>query len=640
MKRPVDLDLDWQRLGLRIGHEVHYQLLTRRKLFCRCPAEFRHDNPDYEILRHMRPTLSELGEYDGTALMEFKTKKNVRYQLFADVDCTYEMDDTPPFPINQEALDIALRIGLLLNLNIVDEMHISRKQYLDGSIPTGFQRTAIVGVEGWVPFRGRRLGIIQLGLEEDACREVSDTGHLVVFRADRLGFPLVEVVTEAGMHTPEEASAGARLIWRLLRSTGQVRTGPGAGRQDVNVSINGSTRVEIKGVPDTRLIRRLVAVEAFRQQQLLAIRDELRARGVSAGSLRPESCLIEHEQAMATGSPHLHRAVDEGMTLAVVRLAGFAGLLRHQTEPGIEFGYEFSERVRVIACLDRLPNIIYRGGGDEGLTDADWRRLCELAGCGAGDEAVVVWGPAADVRTAVNEIHLRAVDAATGVPNETRQPHPDGTTGFERILPGPDRMYPDTDSPPTVIERERLDGLRQQLSEPAWAVETRLRGLGVPDDVAESLVFSSRRGLFERLIGERGIDPMLAGVALEQWSRWLDRQGLPASDLADDLLAELFERYRRGEFAREAIVHLMRGLCRGESLDGQLAARGLGRILTGDRLAPEVAAALSGPGPDHAREPESRWRFYMGRVMRGLVGRARGRDVADVVRKSPAVRPA
>jgi len=57
--------------------EVHQQLLTKEKLFCHCPAGIYNKSEDYdaEVVRHMRPTLSELGEYDGTALMEFKTKK-------------------------------------------------------------------------------------------------------------------------------------------------------------------------------------------------------------------------------------------------------------------------------------------------------------------------------------------------------------------------------------------------------------------------------------------------------------------------------------------------------------------------------------------------------------------------------------
>lgn len=155
--------------GLKSGLEIHQQLDTRQKLFCRCPVLPYSDHVDAEILRHMRPTLSELGEYDGTALMEFKTKKNIIYQLDNRSVCTYEMDDTPPFELNLQALDIALEIALLLDCSIVSELHVSRKQYLDGSIPTGFQRTTIVGVEGKIPVNGRDVGIIQLGLEEDAC---------------------------------------------------------------------------------------------------------------------------------------------------------------------------------------------------------------------------------------------------------------------------------------------------------------------------------------------------------------------------------------------------------------------------------------------------------------------------------------
>ena len=101
----------------------------------------------------MRPTLSELGEYDGTALMEFRTRKNIIYRIKNETACTYEVDDTPPFPLNMEALDISIEIALLSKMKVVGEVHITRKQYLDGSIPTGFQRTAIVGVEGEIELK-------------------------------------------------------------------------------------------------------------------------------------------------------------------------------------------------------------------------------------------------------------------------------------------------------------------------------------------------------------------------------------------------------------------------------------------------------------------------------------------------------
>src|SRR5512137_861013 len=170
-------EADYAEVGFRSGLEIHQQLLTERKLFCRCPAGRYSDKYDAEILRHMRPTLSELGVYDGTALMEFKTKKEIIYRIHRETVCTYEMDDTPPFEINDEALDIALGIGMLYGCSVVDEIHIARKQYLDGSIPTGFQRTAIVSLDGHIPHKNREVKVIQLSIEEDSCREVSDIGH-------------------------------------------------------------------------------------------------------------------------------------------------------------------------------------------------------------------------------------------------------------------------------------------------------------------------------------------------------------------------------------------------------------------------------------------------------------------------------
>ncbi len=272
---------DYDRIGFMSGLEVHQQLLTKRKLFCNCPAGFfqKPDEYDAELVRHMRPTLSELGEYDGTALMEFKTKKEIIYRIANKTACTYDVDDTPPFPIDREALDISIEISLLSKLNIVGEVHITRKQYLDGSIPTGFQRTAIIGINGEITLKsGRKVNLIQLSIEEDSCREVSDIGHVRVYRTDRLGMPLIETVTAPELMNPQELKEACDHIRFLNRSTGKVRTGIGAGREDVNVSCKGGTRVEIKGVAHTKWIPELSHNEAFRQWALLHIREELLKR--------------------------------------------------------------------------------------------------------------------------------------------------------------------------------------------------------------------------------------------------------------------------------------------------------------------------------------------------------------------------
>ena len=70
--------------------------------------------------------------------MEFKTRKEIVYLLNKLNVCTYEMDDTPPFLVNQEAIDVAIELCLMMNMDIIDEVHIARKQYLNDRSPPVF----------------------------------------------------------------------------------------------------------------------------------------------------------------------------------------------------------------------------------------------------------------------------------------------------------------------------------------------------------------------------------------------------------------------------------------------------------------------------------------------------------------------
>jgi len=523
---------DYEALGFMSGLEVHQQLMTRSKLFCRCPAGRRVTRVDAEVLRHMRPTLSELGEYDGTALMEFKTKKEIVYLLERGSVCTYEMDDTPPFPIDEEAVRIAIEMAELCNLNLVSELHVMRKQYLDGSIPTGFQRTAMVGLTGSIPFRvpelgvDRNLRIRQLSLEEDSCREVSDVGHRITFRTDRLGMPLTEVVTEPELATPSELQAAARLIARVARATGKVFRGPGAGRQDVNVSVAGGRRVEIKGVHHHRGLPLLVHTEAFRQLNLLRVKAELERRGVGEGDLAiPEngrpwevSPLVVDARNMLRHSSYqpVRQAIQGGEFAVAVRLPGFAGLLAHPTQLGVTFAREIADRVRVIACPVRQPFMTHSDLGVESLEGGRWSQLGKALGSGLGDAIIVAWASEDDAATAAREILIRAREALRGIPAETRQAFPDGTTGFERILPGADRMYPDTDTPPLPISDTTVAQVRRQMGEPPWAREDRYRALGLTSEMAHRLAGAPWSDLFDAVGPERGEAARRLAGALEK----------------------------------------------------------------------------------------------------------------------------
>lgn len=556
-KELIDDEKYFRDLGLKCGLEIHHQLLTENKLFCHCKAVLHRDKPSAIILRHMRPTLSELGEYDGTALMEFKTKKNVIYQLYNDTVCTYEMDDTPPFQLNKQALDIAIEISLLLNCSIVDEIHISRKQYLDGSIPTGFQRTEIIGVEGYIPYKNRKIRIIQLGLEEDACREISDKGHDIIFRTDRLSIPLVEVVTYPDIQTPTEAFEVANLIGRLLRSTGKVRRGLGSVRQDVNVSINGGTRVELKGVSKLQYIKKAVAKEAIRQKALLDIRNELRLRSITESTFQSEykdvTFIFKH-----TKCKKFREIIKSKGKIYGIILRFFAGIFDIQTQPGKTFGDEIAGRVRVIACLDVMPNIVYSNHFEDfGLNQAEVNQLEKLFNAKSVDTIVLVWGNESDVKTAVEEIKIRAIEATVGVPSETRQVFSDGTNDFERILPGPNRMYPDTDSPPTPISEKNLEQIKKSLPEPIWDREKRLEKLGLPQYLVKSLSISKYIKIFDKIIETLNVKPVLVATTLEEKLKFLKRKGKNVDLISEDKLYQLFEMLSKNNFSKEAIPYIL-----------------------------------------------------------------------------------
>lgn len=634
--KPFDemTEADYAAIGFRCGLEVHQQLRTRTKLFCRCPAGRYSTDYDAEVLRHMRPTLSEMGEYDGTALMEKKTRKNITYRLHHATVCTYEFDDTPPFPINADAIDIALELSMLLRLNLVNELHIARKQYLDGSIPTGFQRTAILGVDGWLPFHDRRIGIRQLSLEEDSCREVSDRGHDRVYLTDRLGMPLIEVVTEPEMVTPREAAEACELIRKVCRSTQKVRRGYGATRQDVNVSVAGGTRVEIKGVPQIWRIPRLVYNEASRQVALLRIRETLHARGVRAETLLTTSAEVTALLAKVSFAP-MRAAIAAGLRLRCVRLGGFAGLLNETTQEHTSFAKEFSDRVRVIACLTELPNMVHSDAAADSLWAQDWQKLRRRMKAGEEDALMVVWGDEADTATAVEEIVDLARQATIGVPGDTRQPLKDGTTGFERVLPGPDRMYPDTDLPPIAIEAERVARVRAGLPEFVWDTEARFRRGGMVPGDARCLCISPRAPLVTRALEDLGIGAVLLGVVLSQRFRALARDGLDPRRLDDDALFAILRSHAEGHLAREGIAWLVERLLREApgTVTADRARRALDEIVpvTNEELAGHVEAAFAGCTRRRFATAAKRERFVTGRLMRKLVGRIEGRRLRGIV---------
>jgi glutamyl-tRNA(Gln) amidotransferase subunit E len=567
--RPKTKAATYARLGFKCGLEVHQQLKTAKKLFCHCPAGRYHDHADYdaEIVRHMRPTLSELGEYDGTALMEFKTRKNVIYRIKNETTCTYEIDDTPPFLLNPHAVEIAMEIALLLKTNIVGEFHITRKQYLDGSIPTGFQRTGILGIEGEIPLTRKKVRIIQLSIEEDSCREISDIGHTRIYSSDRLGMPLIETVTYPDMKTPDEAAEAAQYIRFLARSTGKVRTGIGAAREDVNVSISGGTRVEIKGVAHIDWIPELVHNEAFRQKALLEIKKELAKRLGDFKSWAPAHKVMDMD-VLPADFPHLKAIQEKKLRLLAVNLPGFKGILSFFTQPGKMFADELSDRLKVIACLEK-PNLAHSEPLEPVLDEKCFSVIRKLLKSGEGDAQLLFWAAEEDIKTALETIEDRCRLAVQGVPNETRKGLADGRTIFERVLPGPDRMYPDTDSAPISIAEDMIVRVRAALPAEVHARFGQFKTWNIPEDTHSYLLKNNLVPLLEKIVADFSVDARFAAVILGQNLKNLAGRLPACSSFNFWRLYELFAFIHEQQLEKDIIKTMLPVVCQHPNMDFQ-----------------------------------------------------------------------
>ena len=264
----------YKKLGLKAGLECHQQLDTH-KLFCQCPSILRTDKPNIIIKRELRPMAGELGKIDIAALHEKLKGTHYIYESYSDTTCLVELDAEPPHEINPEALEIALLVAKMLHCEVPPVLQVMRKTVIDGSNTSGFQRTVLVGINGWLQTDKVKVGITNVCLEEDAARRIREDKESVTFRLDRLGVPLIEIGTAPDIKTPEQGLELAKRIGNLLRATGKAMRGIGTIRQDLNVSIKGGARVEIKGVQELQQIPKLIEREVERQLGLIRSKKEV-----------------------------------------------------------------------------------------------------------------------------------------------------------------------------------------------------------------------------------------------------------------------------------------------------------------------------------------------------------------------------
>jgi Glu-tRNA(Gln) amidotransferase subunit E-like FAD-binding protein len=236
---------------------------------------------------------------------------------------------------------------------------------------------------------------------------------------------------------------------------------------------------------------------------------------------------------------------------------------------------------------------------------------------GDDDDAIImVWGPRQDVVTAIEEVAARAREALIGVPSETRQAFADGTTGFERLLPGPERMYPDTDTPPIPIPDRWLHEVDARRPEAPWVREDRWVAAGLPRAMAQRLGDAPWADLYDELaprteLGRRRLAAALERRLVHHW-RSTGTRTLPAADRLRPLVEAVDERRLRPEAYDEVFDALLEGT--DDPLPAYVerdAAAGLQQALAALRTRAET---------ELPRDPEARRRWALGVLMPGLRG--------------------
>jgi aspartyl-tRNA(Asn)/glutamyl-tRNA(Gln) amidotransferase subunit B len=225
---------------MKCGLEIHVQLETDSKLFCTCRTNYK----------------------------EAKANSNI-------CPVCLNQPGAKPYPPNKKALDGAIKIALMLGCVISPEVtYFQRKHYDYPDLSSGYQRTSIpIGDQG--ELNGVR--IYDVHIEEDPGQYKPDLG-IVDF--NRSGIPLIEIVTEPDMKSPEEARKFLRELIRVLEYSGSAR-GEGTMRADVNISIEGGKRAEIKNINSIKGAYKALQFEMIRQKNLLKrgimIKQETRA---------------------------------------------------------------------------------------------------------------------------------------------------------------------------------------------------------------------------------------------------------------------------------------------------------------------------------------------------------------------------
>ena len=524
-------NLDYKALGLMCGLELHQQLNTN-KLFCNCRSLLIKDDtkPDFSVLRKLHAVTSEAGEIDTTASHEQKKDKTFIYQGFNSCNCLVDIDCEPPHQPNKDSLVISMIISKLTNSTIVPKTHVMRKQVIDGSNVSGFQRTMMISTDGYIDMDFGRVRINKILLEEDAARPIERGEKEVIYSLDRLGTPMIEVVAWHDIHTPDDVKKTTMFLGQLFRSTGKTKRGLGSIRQDINISIREGARTEIKGAQDLDLVPEIVKREIVRQLSLLQVREELRTRGINNISIKEIDIT---DIFKSSESKMIKEALVSGKKMFCFSLPKFKGILGYEVQPDRRVGTEIANILKMkttlkgLFHLDELPNY--------GITDTDIRNIKIKLALKEEDSFIMVISSSSEINYVKEIIENRLNQFIVGVPEETRMVTPVGNTEYQRPISGSARMYPETDISPIEFTPELLNRMNKETP---LSLDARrklyLENYKISAQLADKMLLSNFAPIFEHVVTTYNTNPTTLCVFLLEDLTKLQREKKINLDYLED----------------------------------------------------------------------------------------------------------
>ena len=553
-------EIDFEKIDLKVGLEIHQQLNTNKKLFCKCrPIE--SDEYTEKFSRSLRTAKSELGELDPAALFEKTKSKKINYYANSQSSCLVEKDEEPPHDLDHDAKKISLLISSMLESKIFSEIHVMRKTVIDGSNTTGFQRTMLVSQGGNLKVNGKNIGVQAVCLEEDAAKLLKDEQNERDYSLDRLGVPLVEIALEPVSTKPSEVKEIALALGELLRDTKMVKRGIGSIRQDVNISVGGGGGVvEVKGVQQLDQLEKIIGYEAKRQHGLIQIGEKLKKLSIT---ITKEDVFDVTEIFKDCESKIIQKALQSKAKIKAIRIRNFSGMFGFEPYSGIRLGKEIGQLVRFFGIggvfhSDELPNY--------GINDSDVgkvRKHLELADV---DGFLIIAGENTKLDYAVNSIVKRIQDAANGVPAETRATTQDGETVFLRPRPGASRMYPETDIPSISVSPEEIKLARENIPK-SWdeSIAEIQQKYDLNPQLSEQIFDSEYTELFEKICKNKKNSPNFVASILCSSITNLERQGLNATLLKPEHIIESFELLASDKIPKESLEIIFENIMSGKS---------------------------------------------------------------------------